>query len=403
MPGGNENKRDPRERLVRDKYFSIRPRPLERWLWAQGIPASAERVFWLHWQEGVQRGDWCSEIPLSRVARECSVDVSTVTRAYQLLGKMGCIRRTDPGRDVANPFQQATAVTEVRLPRELLGELDRHPNRRAGARVAENCQAGQGVARGLARVGSLSGGRSVTGEPSAIGSLGAVESEAGEGSPKSDRETAESFGAADFQGSEKAAASDIGEDQSVAVPDLEAAEKPGEADPFAGLSGRERARALAELTQAMSASERNGYQEAMRMHRTSMAFDADTKVTGEGRAAVLRVLASMAAAGSVGAVVRVSQSSGSLTGRRRGLSVFELARLKREIQQAGSCGGRPELLREVVWSIEVGALQRFKPLHAMNIALKKIREGVWTRPHRMPPNWMRGLGTRAGFETCGAA
>ncbi len=139
MSGGNENKRDPRVRLVREKYFSIRPRPLERWLWAQGIPASAERVFWLHWQEGVQRGDWCSEIPLRRVALECSLDVSTVTRAYQLLGKIGCIRRTDPGRDAANPFQQATAVTEVRVPRALLGELDRHPNRRAGGRVADKC------------------------------------------------------------------------------------------------------------------------------------------------------------------------------------------------------------------------------------------------------------------------
>jgi hypothetical protein len=369
MSGGNENKRDPRERLVREKYFSIRPRPLERWLWAQGIPASAERVFWLHWQEGVQRGDWCSEIPLRRVARECSLDVSTVTRAYQLLGKMGCIRRTDPGRDAANPFQQATAVTEVRLPRELLGELDRHPNRRTGARGAENSEVGQGVAHGVTREGAGAGGSSVT-----VDSAGK-----------------ESSGTGDFQASASASASDLREIQSVA-----------EADPFAGLSGRERARALAELTQAMSASERNAYQEAMRMHRTSMAFDADSKVTGEGRAAVLRVLSSMAAA-SPGAVIQLSRSTEGVKGRRRGLSVFELARLKREIQKAGSCGGRPELLREVVWSIEAGALQRFKPLHAMNIALKKIREGVWTRPHRMPPNWMRDLGAGARFEACGAA
>jgi hypothetical protein len=116
----------------------------------------------------------------------------------------------------------------------------------------------------------------------------------------------------------------------------------------------------------------------------------------------LRVLSSMAAASS-GAVVEVSKSTAAVKGRTRGLSVFELARVKREIQKAGSCGGRPELLREVVWSIEAGALQRFKPLHAMNIALKKIREGGWTRPHRMPPNWMRALGAGAGFETCGAA
>ena len=59
-----ENGHDPRVRLVREKYFSLRPKPLERWLWAQGVPASAERVFWLHWQEGLQRGDWCSEVPI---------------------------------------------------------------------------------------------------------------------------------------------------------------------------------------------------------------------------------------------------------------------------------------------------------------------------------------------------
>lgn len=35
----------------------------------------------------------------------------------------------DPGRDPGNPFQQATAVTEVRIPRELLTELGRAPNR----------------------------------------------------------------------------------------------------------------------------------------------------------------------------------------------------------------------------------------------------------------------------------
>src|ERR1035441_4649512 len=105
----SDNGHDPRARLVREKYFSLRPKPLERWLWAQGVPASAERVFWLHWQEGLQRGDWCSQVPLKRVARECCLDLSTVTRAYQLLARIGCIRRTDPGRDPANPFNQASS------------------------------------------------------------------------------------------------------------------------------------------------------------------------------------------------------------------------------------------------------------------------------------------------------
>ena len=332
----NENNRDPRARLVREKYFSIRPRPLERWLWSQGIPASAERVFWLHWQEGVQRGDWCSEIPLRRVARECNLDVSTVTRAYQLLGKMGCIRRTDPGRDPANPFQQATALTEVRLPRELLSELDRYPNRRANSRKAEELE----VRR--APEGDIS-------QPTGAGNL------------KS-------------------------------------------SDPLAGLRGRDRVRALAELTHAMSATERDEYQNAMRLHRVSMTFDMDSKLTQEARAVVLQVLASMAESPLAG------EHSPSATeprvdskGRRRKLSVFELARLKRDIQNATSSTAGAELLRQVLWSIEAGALRRFSPLHATHIAVKKIREGAWTRPHRMPPNWSPEMSAPAVIETCRAA
>src|SRR3569833_2283323 len=138
MPADSETYGDPRSRLVREKYFCLRPRPLEKWLWSKRIPASAERVFWLHWQEGMQRGDWCSEIPLSAIARECQIDVSTVTRAYQLLTKLGCLRRTDQGRDPANPFQQATALTEIRIPRELLIDLNRYPNRRTTDSAAES-------------------------------------------------------------------------------------------------------------------------------------------------------------------------------------------------------------------------------------------------------------------------
>jgi hypothetical protein len=37
---------------------------------------------------------------------------------------------------------------------------------------------------------------------------------------------------------------------------------------------------------------------------------------------------------------------------------------------------------------------------AVNIALKKIREGAWSRPNQMPPNWAR---LSALPETCSAA
>jgi len=326
-----ENAHDPRARLVREKYFSLRPKPLERWLWAQGVPASAERVFWLHWQEGLQRGDWCSEVPLKRVARECCLDLSTVTRAYQLLARIGCIRRTDPGRDPANPFNQATAVTEVRVPRELLVELDRHPNRRAGLAAKHE---------ELAPVPAV--------EPVAA----------------------------------------------VAV-----AEAPHPRDPFAGLRGRDRLKALAQLTNAMSAAEQTLYREALRTHAAHMSFDPDSKLSAEERGRVLQFLSVLAIEPASAAPERAASSAPTAGGPRK-LSVFELARLKRDIQAATSSASAPEVLRQVVWSIEEGSLKRFPPVHAIHIALKKIREGAWTRPNRMPPNWARALSAPAALETC---
>jgi hypothetical protein len=326
----DRNALDPRARLVRQKYFSLRPKPLERWLWAQRVPPAAERVFWLHWQEGLQRGDWCSELPLSRVARECCVDVSTVTKAYQLLDRLGCVRRTDPGRDPANPFQQAVAVTEVRLPRELLVELDRHPNRRT---------------------------------------------ELAKKFPESVRETPVQPAAAG------------------------APTAPAQAtDPFSGLRGRERIRALARLTNAMSGVEQARYQGAMRGRLAKMDFDADSKLSAEDQGRVLQLLSVLAGERAPAASTHsVRSSTGSMP---RAMSLFELTRLRREMQSATCSASTPELLRQVIWSIEQGPLKRFTALHALNIALKKIREGAWTRPNRMPPNWARAIGCPAGLETC---
>ena len=326
-----QNERDVRSVLVREKYFSLRPKPLERWLWAQGVPASAERVFWLHWQEGLQRGDWCSEVPLKRVARECCLDLSTVTRAYQLLARIGCIRRTDPGRDPANPFNQATAVTEVRVPRELLVELDRHPNRRSGLAAKHKDLA-----------------PAKTAEP---------------------------------------------------VVAVAVTEAPKPRDPFAGLRGRDRLKALAQLTHAMSAAEQTLYREALRTHAAHMSFDADSKLSGEERGRVLQFLSVLAIEPAGAAPERAAPSAPTARGPRK-LSVFELARLKRDIQAATSSASGPEILRQVVWSIEEGSLKRFPPVHAIHIALKKIRERAWTRPNRMPPHWARALSTPAALETC---
>src|SRR6516164_5406735 len=121
---------DPRTVLVRRKYFSMRPRGLERWLWQQQLPRAAERVFWFHWDAGHRNRTWCSQIPIRLVAQACCLDPATVTRAYQLLQKLGLMRRESSGRDPACPFQQPVALTEVRIPRALLAELDREPDRR---------------------------------------------------------------------------------------------------------------------------------------------------------------------------------------------------------------------------------------------------------------------------------
>jgi hypothetical protein len=347
MPVDNEKQCDPRDRLVREKYFCVRPRPLERWFWTKRIPASAERVFWLHWQEGMQRGDWCSELPLSRVARECSLDISTVTRAYQLLARIGCLRRTDPGRDPSNPFQQATAITEVRVPRELLAELDRHPTRRPATNSVEKPQQGRAVT-----------------PPAPIAP-----------SPSED------------------------------VPPA----APEPADPFSGLTGRERARALSELTNQLSPTERHAYQEALRMHHSHMDFDTNSSLRPEAKAQILNALAAMAAPSdsadqtSPSNHPHTSRPSASARPTQRKLSLFELARLNREIQSAASPTSAPELMRQVMWSIESGALKRFDTRHALHIALKKIREGLWTRPHRMPPNWARTSSTPPSPEACRAA
>jgi hypothetical protein len=329
MPVENE-KPDPRDRLVREKYFCIRPRPLERWLWSKRIPSSAERVFWLHWQEGMQRTDWCSEIPLSRVANECDLDTSTVTRAYQLLIRLGCLRRTDPGRNPANPFQQATAITEVRIPRELLVELDRHPTRRTSKPTPKNPeQQGRAVVAPSAAVSLPTPPNASTAEPSLPTGL------------------------------------------------------------FPGLSGRERARALSQLTDQMSDPERHAYQEALRLHHATMAFDPQTHLTADARAKILAALATLATPPNTSTTPQTTARPPATPQPRsvRNLTVFELARLNRELQTAASPSQAPELLRQVTWSIQLGALKRFDTRHALNIALKKIRAGLWTRPHRMPPNW----------------
>lgn len=325
--------RDPRVTLVREKYFSLRPKPLERWLWQQGVPPSAERVFWLHWEEGMRAGGWCSQLSLKRVAAACCLDVSSVTRAYQILTRLGLLRREDPGRDAANPFHQPTALTEVLVPRALLAELERAPNRHRRdpeARPARSESPSSPTHAAAPR------------PQEEEGATGAV---APQPAPKLSRET------------------------------------------------------LKNLWRTASAAEASRYREALRIGGTHIAFDPDTRLAPEERAFLLHSLTQARAAPPPTALRAPAHARlpASSPGPRR-LSLLEAARLRRTLQQRLGLDASHELLHQVLWSVEEGALRRFEPAHALNIALKKIREGAWTRPHRMPPHWLR-----AAPETCSAA
>jgi hypothetical protein len=316
------NERDARTQLSREKYFSMRPKPLERWIWERGIPQAAERVFWVHWEEGMRRGDWCSELSLRQVARECAVDTSTVTRAYQALKHLGLLRREDPGRDPANPFRQSIAITEVLIPRELLVNLSRFPNRN----------------------------RAVTTEMPVAS--------APEGLPPQPIET-----------------------------------------PKAPPLGRGETKVILER---LSDQERQAYFAASRDRRTSMSFDAETKLTPEERGRVLDVLTSIANATPdipSPSPSKVAPKQVASYAKPRRLSALEAARVRSSVLNLAAPNGASELFRQVLWSIEEGALRRFDARLALNIALKKIRDGAWTRPNRLPPNWLANART----ETCSAA
>lgn len=325
--------RDPRVVLVREKYFSLRPQPLEQWLWRQGLPAAAERVFWVHWEAGMRAGDWCSQIPIRLVAARCCLDPSTVTRAYQVLGRLGLIRREDPGRDPANPFQQATAITEVRIPRELLVELDRAPNRRTRGAAAS--------------------------EPPAAGTP----------EPKHNA-----------PGTERVA------------------------DAPPAPAGHLRFRDYQRIIGRLSAAEKTRYDMAWAESTGEMTFDEGTALSDDEQAHVRWQLHLRAKppAESTPSAAPVAAARATPAGPRR-LPALEAARLRRRLSEAVAGVDLPETFRQVLWSVEEGALRRFDLPLATNIALKKIREGAWTRPNRMPPNWLRPLLQDAAPETCAAA
>ena len=332
--------RDPRDVLVQDKFYTHLPDPLFDVIAEERLPAAAILVLLTHLKAGAIRGDYCSEIPIEAVAARCRISPSTVTRAYQLLIRVGLLRRADPGRDTARPHQQAVAVTEFRLPVGLLSELDRYPNRR---------------------------------RPPATSTP-----------PRTD------------DGPTEPASSSSAPAPAAAAPAT---------DPFAGLSGRERMAAQASLLGCMSKTERARYDEAFSQRRPAMAFDEDSALSCDQQRTVMQLLAILARPQPQASPARapcLGESAAALRPRRR-LSMLELARVRNGLQSTLGCTDVDELCRQIVWSVEEGALTKFTALKAIHIALKKVREGAWSRPHRMPPNWALNLSQRIPATPVGRA
>ena len=321
---------DPRDQLVRTKYFSMRPRPLERWLWAQSLSQAAERVFWFHWDAGARAGDWCSQVPIRVVAQSCCVDPATVTRAYQQLKKLQLIRRENPGRDPHNPFCQATAITEVRLPSALLATLHRAPTRAISPRRTPPTQG-----HAAQRVPPL--------------------------------------------------------------PAVDSAAPPSRATDAVRPTGLKEAKAL---YAKLSEGEQSRYQNAQRLQAKHFEFDADTRLTPPEQAYFLNSLTPVHAQSAVQPRTSVRAETSAQLRAPRGLTPLELARIRRRVLELMPGEAGAEFARQVAWSVEAGALARFGAVHGLNIALKKIREGAWTKPLRMPPNWLR---TCARRESCSVA
>jgi hypothetical protein len=304
---------DPRSYVARCGFFTQRPAVVEEYLWELGLPTAAERVFWFHWREGMRAGDWCSSVPIKVVATRCRLDVSTVTRAYQVLKAHQLLRRESAGRDPNNPFQQATAVTEVRLPSELVTQLSRMPRRIAGRPVDK---------------------------PATV--------------------------------SRPAPAAPPAPDP-VAVAPLDS-------------TARKRLMALA---RKLNGEDGRRFLAALNTRQTTMEFSPDCQLTAEERLVICEHLAHSAAAPVAEPVLEAPAPqlpSAALSPPRR-LSLIELARLQAKVRDVVAATDAPEAMRQVAWSIQFGALRRYPVYMALNIAAKKLREGCWSRPNRMPPNW----------------
>lgn len=144
---------------------------------------------------------------------------------------------------------------------------------------------------------------------------------------------------------------------------------------------------LRAFPEAFSAAERARYIDAFRRAAATFEPDVDSRLTPDQRAAIAAALASMARVTrlSIAKSTAPTVSAGPLKRSTRRLDVLSVGRIRKGLEATGNA--RHETLREIAYSVEQGALSGLAVVHAINVALKKVREGAWKRPHGMPADW----------------
>jgi len=332
---------DPRVTLVREKYFGLRPKPLERWFWDAKAPGSAERVYWYHWDIGHQNGTWVSQVPIRIVAQECALDVATVTRAYQWLKGRGLLRRVDAGRDDANPFRQATSLTEVYVPRDLVQRLSASPNRRSRAVAALPTVPARASPNATSTLAAA---------PAVSESVPVVSADA----PKTYSRT---------------------ESQRI----------------FRKLSEEERGRFYAAQKGRLTSM----------VFEEGSALSSEEQAHINATLTLLAGPTSGAEKPSLTPATRSEKSDSRPT--KKALSLMQIVDLRSRLKREKGEGDERDvdgLTREIAWSVEQGSLARFDRNHAIAIACKKVREGQWSTPFGMPAHWQV---RSAGAGLCASA
>ena len=152
------------------------------------------------------------------------------------------------------------------------------------------------------------------------------------------------------------------------------------------------------LSLRMSAAEKTRYAQAFKERTSCLLFDETTQLTAPERAQLLDRLARNAGLPAHAQPRATPRPATAASGPRR-LSTFEQARIRRRLDELKPAEGVDEVFRQIIWSVEEGALARFDPRYAINIACKKVADGAWTRPHQMPARWQRDLPTLPRLPT----